>query len=352
LINYIHSSTTFELNKVLFHELLTEHQAKLLDKKTGLTSFFDAMEGGRKTDAADDLSRLYNLYVNLKDEGIQPIARRMQEYISREGQQHVERAKRDMKTANSTKKEIQFIDNLLKLHVLFCGIVNKQFKNNYICEKAVVNGFKDFINLETFVAERLAWYSHIVLKRGGNEMVKTPITVTFNNIVKLYEYINDKDWFELSYQKYLAERLINDSSYSNDNEKTMIGKLKLVGGNAGWCRKLENMFKDIETSKFVLKEFYTHESRSDNVFFACRICTYGQWETDRLDILPMPQQVNGITEAFKNFYENKFSGRTLEYRLDKGNAELVVHFRGTESKTLVVCPHQMAILLKFNEQTI
>jgi len=352
LVNYVPRSTAPKLIKVVLQELLMEHQIDLLDKKTGLISFFEAMVGTRMEEAKADLSRLYLLYIDLQEEGIHPIATRMKEYISRVGKQLVERSRNDA-DSNNTEKEVKFIKNLLKLHTKFLGIVRNQFKNHTRCENALRMGFKGFINEETYVAIRLAGYSHTVLKRGGKEKIPNSLNKTLDNIVKLYEYIHDKDYFELAYQRFLSERLINGMSESNESEKSMIGKLKLVGGNAIWCRKLENMFKDLETSKYIIKQFSEMKQDSDeDLQFDCRICTFGQWENDQLDILPMPDQVDGISKAFKTFYENKFSGRTLDYRLDKGRVELRVPFRSTGTKILVISPHQMAILLKFNVHTI
>lgn len=329
-----------------------EHQSVLLDKNTGLISIFEAMVGTRMQEAEANLFRLYNLYINLQDEGIRPIAERMKAYISREGQQLVESSKTEM-GRNNIEREMEFVKNLLKLHTKFLGIVQNQFNNHTLCDKALSMGFKEFINQQTYVAERLAGYAHTVLKRGGKEKLSTSVNETLDNIVKLYDYIHDKDYFELVHQKFLAERLINGMSESNENEKSMIGKLKLVGGNAVWCRKLENMFKDLETSKYLMKEFSDMKSDGDELLqFDCRICTFGQWENDKLENIPIPDQVDGISKAFKKFYESKFSGRTLDYRLDKGKVELRVPFRSTGVKILVVSPHQMAILLKFNEQTV
>jgi len=353
LMSYIYKSTAGELNRIVFRELLMVHQDDLLDKKTGLTSFFEGLVGARKKEAEADLGRLYNLYLNLNDQGIRPIAKRMQEYISREGQRYVDNARNNQQKGNASEREMAFIRNLLDLHTRFHGVVTKQFSNHHLCDKALGEGFKDFINIQTYVAERLAGYSHTILKRGGKEKVAITINETLENIVKLYDYIHDKDFFELAYQRHLADRLINDLSESNENEKTMIGKLKLVGGNATWCRKLENMFKDLETSDFLMRDFSEMKYNDDeDISFTCRVCTFGQWETEAMDVLPMPDQVQKITALFKGFYEDKFSGRTLDYRMDKGKAELRIPFRGTGVKTLVVSPHQMAILLKFNNNTI
>ncbi|KAJ3381845.1 Cullin-4A [Chytriomyces hyalinus] len=62
-----------------------------------------------------------------------------------------------------------------------------------------------------------------------------------------------KDVFEAVYKKDLAKRLLGKSS-SVDSEKSMLSKLKVKCSTA-FTSKLENMFKDIETSKAFVTTF-------------------------------------------------------------------------------------------------
>ena len=71
---------------------------------------------------------------------------------------------------------------------------------------------------------------------------------TMDHVVMLYGYIRDKDIFERDYQQYLASRLLQDLSESEQSERSMIGKLKTESGYH-WTSKLEDMFKDIQRSK-------------------------------------------------------------------------------------------------------
>merc|ERR1739838_856223 len=132
----------------------------------------------------------------------------------------------------------------------------------------------------------------------------------------------------------------------------MIAKLKAVGGNAAWSKRLEDMFKDLEISWDNMKDFRDECQRKNKQFdldFECRVCTFGAWPSTNFDTVPMPSDVQPATSAFKTFYEDKFSGRTLEYRMDQGKAEVVVPFKGGR-KTFVVSLFQMTIMLKFNEK--
>jgi hypothetical protein len=58
------------------------------------------------------------------------------------------------------------------------------------------------------------------------------------------------------------------------------------------------------------------------------------------------------TEKFKQFYLNDHSGRRLDWRFDQGRAEVQVQFNPKISRTLVVTPYQMLILLCFNGKEV
>eukprot|EP00495_Collosphaeridae_sp_1-RS-2012_P000439 TRINITY_DN10353_c0_g1_i1.p1 TRINITY_DN10353_c0_g1~~TRINITY_DN10353_c0_g1_i1.p1 ORF type:complete len:139 (+),score=21.27 TRINITY_DN10353_c0_g1_i1:54-470(+) len=121
LMSYIYKSTATALNRIVFNELLMVHQTELLDKKTGLMSFFEGMVGTRKKEAEADLGRLYNLYLNLTDQGIKPIADRMQNHIANEGNRFVNNARNNQQKGNASEREMTFIKSLLDLHTRFTG---------------------------------------------------------------------------------------------------------------------------------------------------------------------------------------------------------------------------------------
>jgi len=356
LISYVNTSTKEEFESMLQTVLLMDHQIELLDKATGIGKMFDRTGGLDVSSAREDLSRLYVLYSMRGELGLRPIAERLKDHIAKEGDKFVTNAKQNEGGKNSEKEQKLVVD-LLKLHTQFNAIVTKQFKGHHLMVKALRDGFKQFINREEYVAVRLAAYSHQCLKKGGQAGRNIDMTDRMENIVKLYEYINDKDFFELNYQRFLADRLINNSSESYDNEKVMIAKLKMVGGNATWSKKLEEMFKDLQSSENLMNEFQKSSAGFDNtVDFQCKVCTYGQWPSSQFDVIEMPKDVKKITDKFAEFYAGKFSGRMLEYRMDQGRSEVMVPLldksgkKVTKKYTFVVSPFQMKVLLAFNKK--
>lgn len=64
----------------------------------------------------------------------------------------------------------------------------------------------------------------------------------------VFKYIEDKDVFQKFYSKMLANRLIKDTSASEDAESSMIGKLKDACGFE-YTSKLQRMFQDMQLNR-------------------------------------------------------------------------------------------------------
>jgi cullin 3 len=171
------------------------------------------------------------------------------------------------------------------------------------------------------------------------------------HVVMLYGYIRDKDIFERDYQQYLAHRLLQDLSESEQAEKSMIGKLKTESGYH-WTSKLEDMFKDIQRSKELMQEFNLNHGRDYEIELAVSVCTTGAWPSSSLPPCKMPSDIIQVCERFRQFYVKRHSGRKLNFRMDQGKADVAVTFshKTGVKKTLVVSTYQMMFLLLFNQK--
>ncbi len=76
----------------------------------------------------------------------------------------------------------------------------------------------------------------------------------------VFTYIEDKDVFQKFYSKWLAKRLVQQASASDDAEATMITKLKSACGFE-YTSKLQRMFLDVGVSKGVKEIFKKHIER-------------------------------------------------------------------------------------------
>merc|ERR1712233_44253 len=57
-----------------------------------------------------------------------------------------------------------------------------------------------------------------------------------------------------------------------------------------------------------------------------------------------------VSDRFTQFYLNRFSGRRLNFQMDKGKADVSVQFSSKCKKILVVSTYQMLVLLLFNNK--
>ena len=111
--------------------------------------------------------------------------------------------------------------------------------------------------------------------------------------VIVFKYIEDKDVFQNYYSKFLAKRLINQTSASDDAEASMISKLKSCCGNQ-YTSKLRRMFQDVGLSKDLNEKFRKHllsSSTTLNLDFHVQILTSGSWPLKQSISFKIPSEV-------------------------------------------------------------
>lgn len=226
----------------------------------------------------------------------------------------------------------------------------------------------------------------------------------------IFKYIEDKDVFQKFYSKMLANRLIRETSASEDAESSMIGKLKDACGFE-YTSKLQRMFQDMSINKdtnaqFKEKMAQTHDSAdltgehtstrsfffpnslvsgvlmtlsfmssfSIVVDFAIQVLGTAAWPLSAPTTnLNMPAELVKTKERFEAYYMNKHSGRKLTWIWQHCRNELsfpfyhsssVVHWTDSLSLSLalirlrtlytpqkymlVTSTFQACILLQFN----
>jgi len=72
--------------------------------------------------------------------------------------------------------------------------------------------------------------------------------------IVVFKFITDKDMFLEFYSKLFGNRLVKESSASEDQEQNMILKLKAESGYE-YTSKLQKMFQDIILSKTLNEDF-------------------------------------------------------------------------------------------------
>merc|ERR1719357_1159655 len=351
LVSYLHPGTSEQpLMHCLRETLLRRHQNTLLDQDSGLIQMLNEQ-------ASPDLERLYRLYKDVKD-GITPIADTFKLYICSLGYKYIEDAK-DAEKENSKDAagKMDLIAKIIALHERFHNHVTRDFNNNQEMSRALKDAFEEFINKTNYVVRYLAKYAHSFMVRGGpaEGLSDNEKEEQMQHIRMIYGYIRDKDVFEREYQLYLSHRLLNSTSASDAMEQKMIGLLKAECGYH-WAQKLEDMFKDMQTSKEVMKQFLSKYRASFDYNLNVNICEYGKWpeSTDqkKMDSVSPPGELEMVAEQLRNFYENKHTGRRFFVRWDKGNGEMLVTFnRKTNNRKFLIfnSTYQIMVMLMFNK---
>jgi len=339
LNSFLHNSSEEDLMRDVRVEILANHQEQLLNSPTGIVNMLE-------DNKSEDLSRLFNLY-DAVDKGLLPVAKAVQYYIYKLGDEYIAESKEEKSKEKNSKHVL--IQNLIALHDRFLKIVKNEFKSHREFTKAMKDAFERFINEEYYTSNYLARYVNDFFRKGGigQNFKDDELDQQMLHIVMLYGYIRDKDVFETNYQAYLASRLLSDSSASEQNEKKMIGKLKQESGYH-WTQKLEDMFTDIQRSKELMKVFNRQHMAALDLQMNVAICTQGAWPSTSIPKCIVPSDLDEAVVRFTNFYENKHVGRKLQFRWDKGTAELTVRFNDKCEKVLVVTTYQMMVLLLFN----
>jgi hypothetical protein len=409
---YLHYSTLPSLMNVIYEDLLKTHQKDLLEKDTGIVylldhllidclnpspkcnqsiekaeiypqSFFSesfedytssSANGTQMNSSANNtqmnssvnsthmnsseccshLNRLCRLYGRIPID-LNPVATMCQDYIEKLGTKIIDR-----------KDNSNLIKDLLTIHTKYDEIIKTCFYNLIIFKESLKGAFGKIINKCSDFSEQLASFIHSLLqKTSGSKCTPTqasqnrPMT-QFDNIVRMYGYIQDKDIFEQHYQIFLSKRLLSNSSNSEQDEKSMLSKLRNESGYQ-WINKLEGMFKDIKISKELENKFETAVAVLKDGQFSIpkttpeikvTVCTTGVWPTALLQRDKsgfMPRELNDICGRYTRFYVNKYPGRKIKFAHDQGSADVSVQFSSKVNRTLTVSTYQMMILSVFND---
>jgi len=60
------------------------------------------------------------------------------------------------------------------------------------------------------------------------QLSENDVELVLDKAMVIFRFLQEKDVFERYYKQHLAKRLLLNKSVSNDNEKNMISKLKVI----------------------------------------------------------------------------------------------------------------------------
>jgi cullin 1 len=110
-----------------------------------------------------------------------------------------------------------------------------------------------------------------VCQQSAKNSEEGEIEETLSQVMVVFTYIEDKDVFQKFYSKWLAKRLVQQTSASDDAEATMISKLKSTCGYE-YTSKLQRMFLDVGVSKDLNELFKKHVDNDVQPLDGIQIC--------------------------------------------------------------------------------
>jgi cullin 1 len=272
-----------------------------------------------------DLARMYDLVAKIPN-GLNEFKHRLEIYIYNQGMEAIEKC-----CAVAVNDPKLYVQTILDVYKKYDILVLSAFHNDKGFVASLDKACGRFINNNAVTKnsncsskspELLARYCDLLLKKNTKNAEDAELEDTLSQIMIVFTYIEDKDVFQKFYSKWLAKRLVQQTSASDDAESTMISKLKTACGFE-YTSKLQRMFLDVGVSKDLNEKFKKHNETSAqpmNLDFYIMVLSSGSWPFQLCTPITLPTELEKSYQRFTDFYSSQHNGRKLSwlYSLSKG----------------------------------
>jgi len=341
----MHSTTGPKLKALLDRILVKDYEGLIIEKEgSGVRSMLAAWR-------LDDLKLVYTAFRRV--DHLKPLIDEVANFCKDEGMKIVGRS------ADHTSA-VQMVEELAALRTQFTQLLNQccsriaddKMELDPAFVKAIHTAFKDVIKSHRRLPEYLSLFVDNLLQPGKNRehLSDEDTESVFDNVLILFDYLADKDLFELFYKQHLAKRLLNSKSSAGDHERLFLTKLKTAHGHS-YTNHLEGMFRDVEQAEGVMstyREYLGRHERKHPIELHVTVLTINHWPLSPSPAVIVPPEMNGPLQDFAAFYlRTHTNGRRLSYCLSTGHADVKFTSRGRKYE-LNVSTLQTIVLLLFN----
>ncbi|KAF9405028.1 hypothetical protein BGZ94_003806 [Podila epigama] len=308
-------------------------------------------------DKQEDLFRMFSLLLRIP-EGLDPLRARFEAHVRKAGLSAIEK----IASEEEALEPKVYVDALLEVHKKYNDLVQTAFRGEAGFVASLDKACREFVNRNKICKsstskspEQLARYCDTLLRKSAKNPEESDLEDILNSIMTVFKYVEDKDVFQKFYSKMLAKRLVNGTSASDDAEASMISKLKEACGFE-YTSKLQRMFTDMGLSKelndaFRDKMAQNHDSSDNNVDFSILVLGTASWPLQApTTSFNLPDDVVKTYERFQRFYQDKHSGRKLNWLFQLSKADLKTNYtKGNKTGySFQTSTYQMGILLQYN----
>eukprot|EP00761_Pharyngomonas_kirbyi_P009744 gb/GECH01009762.1/.p1 GENE.gb/GECH01009762.1/~~gb/GECH01009762.1/.p1 ORF type:complete len:757 (+),score=124.82 gb/GECH01009762.1/:1-2271(+) len=343
--SYLHESSENNLIKVAENELIKNHQTTLLEMQN--SGFIPLLRDYK----LEDLSRMYRLFKRVS--GLMPMSEKFRDYVTQEGLQLLK------KHEQTEKLDVNaFIDELILLHDKYEKLATEEFQKDTLFLQAMKDAFTTIVNKEVnnvnasgaqHMTELLSTYCDNLMRNTHIE--EDELDQKLESIVKLFNYVGEKDMFQEFYRRQLSRRLLVFSKLNVDAERSFITKLKMRQG-ASFTSKLEGMINDKKLSEDLQRQFKDYLSQKGNplsIDFSPQVLTTGFWPSGfQVDQINVPVEMQRCMEVFKEFYDSRTQSRILKWVHSLGTTTVMGRF-ASNTYDIQCSTYQACVLLSFNQ---
>jgi len=335
------------LLKVCRTELLLNHHTTLFNNINSGCQFL------LQNDRNEDLQRMYQLFHQV--DCLEPMASIVERHIKSMGQLILKKREAAVREKTDKASDPTFVDALLDLHSKYAQLIKEAFGSHSSFQKAMKSAFDVIINKNVpkatlTTAEMLGAYCDRLLKTGyGDTVSDEQIESKLKDIVQLFSYLQDKDFFAEIHKNYLAKRLLNSRSKSDDLEKSMIGHLKIECGSQ-FTQPLEGMLNDINGGNprgLAFKDYLASRGLEIPIGgFEVSVLTTGFWPMYPMMKINVPAEMQKCMDLYTDYYMSHTNNRTLNWAHRLGFANVRANFK--KWYDLQVTTLQAMVMLQFN----
>jgi len=304
----------------------------------------------------DDLARMFSLCERVEG-ALDYLKVIMESHIERKGKSAIA----TLATSGPGPDPTVYVNVILDVHKQFSSLVSIAFKNDAGFVQAMDKAFTSFINHNSVTEaqrggnrspELLARYCDMLLRKSSKNSTDGEVEESLNQVMIVFKYIEDKDIFQKFYSKMLAKRLVHGLSASEDNESSMLQKLKQMCGFE-YTSKLQRMYNDTTVSKDITDRFkkYVQDNHIDlkKVDMTAMVLAQGVWPFQSVNTCAIPSVLADVMGKFQEYYVAQHNGRKLVFLHHMCRGELVCTHIPGKRYTFVASTSQMAILLLYND---